>query len=182
MAEYEIEPGVFYGRRDKDLLCDRYEYISYKRGNNELIVEFGEREVEYDTSSEYNTKLSIYTVKERNGVLNKLRKRLNKEPLKDKERIYPHDSDIFINRSVSSFLKLEDKSMKIKQENVRKLVEDASKLILEKGRPAHEEYERQQAEISAAAYRAREEAENKACEQQGLVAAKKINDFFNDGK
>ncbi len=176
---YEIEPNVFYGRRGQDLLNDRYEYISYKRGNDELVVELGEKCEQLETSYDEHTQLSIYTIKEKKGVLNKIRKKMNKEPHKDKEEVCP---SITVNRSIDGFIKLEDKSLFIKQEDIRKFVEKTCQLIVEKGRPARKEYMRQQDEARKAEYKAKEEALSKERQQKDLVAAKKINDFMSDYK
>ena len=177
MSRYEVEPNVFYEVRGGHF---RNESVGYKRGDVELVVQLSEGPISYDGyHDETQTTINIYTIKEQKGLLNKLRKKMNKEPLKDKERV---TEPVEISRTIDEFLQEKDKSKFIKNEAVRKLVEEACGVIVEKGRPAHKEHLRQQDEIRKAEYKARDEAIRKEQEQKDLIATKKINDFFNDGK
>lgn len=141
MAEYEIEPGVFYGKQEG---AKNVEYIKYKKGNDELFVSISEyryiptHDYEDQTDIKYYTDVNIHTVKERKepGLVNKIRQKLVEKPKTETIR-----EDIFSNRydgKMEDFIQNPSRVINENQPDIKKIFEKTCELIIKKGRPTYE--------------------------------------------
>lgn len=185
MAEYEIEPGVFYGKAGKEGYRPDCEYIKYKRGSDELVVSFQDVAIFYPSGREDKyTDVEIYTNK-KNKVLelaNKIRLKIGKKSQKQLGR-----QDIYQNRYNSSFEDFISNSDRRKNENqpdIKKIMDKACELIIQKGRPTYEREEEQKAALRRQQNEVENKRENDSKVKQEVainkVVADKIRDFFDN--
>lgn len=155
MAEYEIEPGVFYGRKE-DTCIDEYieEYIKYQKGNDELVVsvrgrdELEVHDYEDQSATTHYTDVKIRTVKDvvkahtvagkeskASKLLSRLRKRDKKEP--KTEMVSKEETHSYRDVKKEDFIKNPTRMTNENQQDISKLLEKVCKLIVEKGRPTY---------------------------------------------
>ena len=186
MAEYEIEPGVFYGKSEH---TGNGEYIKYKKGNDELVVTLSERveipvyDYEDVTAERHYTDINIQVVKEKESKLSKsadkeskLSKLVDKIRRKDKKE---PEAEIIKEGSYRYEVKKEDfiqNPNAIASENqpyVNKLIEKTCKLIAEKGRSTYEMEQKKEADD-------RRRAQEQEKVNKGIALNKMIADNFNN--
>ena len=162
MAEYEIEPGVFYGRKE-DYCIDEYieEYIKYKEGNNEIVVSLcGGEDVEAHDYEDQSAKRCYTDVKirkvkeavkapaaEKESKVSKLLNRLKRGKEEPKtEIVTKEDRRRYNDVKKEDFLKNPKQMTGEDNPYVAEFLEKACKLIVEKGRPTYKAEQQKEAE------------------------------------
>ena len=135
--EYEIEPNTFYG------INMASEYIRYEKNGNDLFVEFTkpgyypdkdcEDITKYDPQIVFTCHVDMYTMKEQNRPIDKIKKKLGIAPKKVREDIFSYNNGLKIGGLSEHSIQLNTN-----QPEIEKIINRSYYQIMNQGRPMYE--------------------------------------------